>query len=90
MNSDIIVHDNFNVDTISSEFDRLGCDVLGPDIINPHGNHQNPLRVSDFSFVDCCRNLCANYVLITLLSIPYLGKKYFERYKVRLMLGRIA
>lgn len=83
MNSDIVVDENFNASNITNVFNSTIADVVGPDIRTVSGLHQNPLLTKDVTIMGSLKAYIKNIILVLLLSLPILSRKYYNFYQAR-------
>lgn len=86
INNDIIFEDpDFILKYMEFRKDNE-CDVIAPDIIDPNGKHQNPLRISDVTISNQRKNLIKDQIYSVLLNIPlinYLAMWIYNWYEKR-------
>lgn len=69
LNSDVILGDSQTIRKIRELYIKDSFHIMGPDIITPAGNHQNPFRMNGLSLKGAKRKLLRKKIFLTLLRM---------------------
>lgn len=69
MNNDVVITQNDFLEKISSLYEEYHFHVLGPDVITPSGEHQNPHRTNNLGLKDIKRIIRNRTIILLYLRI---------------------
>ena len=78
--NDILFEDLTFLDKLSEIYNSSeNYDVIGPDIININGDHQNPLRDKETSLKKAYKNMIYESIFALVMNVPIIRKLILEK-----------